>query len=101
MNQVPGQGLKKLIDSLSGSLSGARRTGRQEIVRQTRVRLFWLLFLFDVLLIAAVLLSFQEPELIEEVIQLEETREVYETRIIKQTVTHIQVITEVVPYGSR
>ena len=97
MNErTPVRVLRKLVDSLGG----ANRAERRVLVHKSRVRLFWLLFLFDALLITAVLLSFQGTELVNEVVTLEETREVYATRIIKQTVIHINVITEVVPYGS-
>ena len=89
----------RVLRKLGDFLGRANRTERRALVHKSRVRLFWLLFLFDALLIMAVLLSFQGPELIDEVITLEETREVYATRIIKQTVTHIKVITEVRPYG--
>ena len=59
-----------------------------------------LLFLFDALLIVAVLLSLQEGELVEQEIQLLETRTVYELVITRQIMTRTEVITEIVPYGS-
>ena len=64
------------------------------------MRLVALLILFDALLIAAVLLSFQRAELAEEEVTLLQTREVYDVNILEQVVTHTNVITEIVPYGS-
>ena len=68
--------------------------------RRGRLRLLGLLLLFDFLLVAAVFLSFQSAELVEEVITLEQTREVYATVVIETIVTNTTVITQVVPYGS-
>ncbi len=77
-----------------------KETERQSGVRKSKLRLLGLLFLFDALLISAVLLSFQEADLVEQVITLEKTREVYATVIIEQIITDTIVITQVVPYGS-
>jgi hypothetical protein len=68
--------------------------------RKSKFRLLGLLVLFDALLIAAVFLSFQSAELVEQVIELEQTREVYATVVIEQIITYTTVITQVVPYGS-
>ena len=59
-----------------------------------------LLFLFDVLLIAAVILSFQETELVEEEVTLRQTRQVYDVQIHELVVTDTVIITQIVPYGS-
>ena len=65
-----------------------------------KMRLVALLILFDALLIAAVLLSFQRAELVEEEVTLLQTREVYDVNVLEQVVTHTTVITEIIPYGS-
>jgi hypothetical protein len=72
----------------------------QNVVRRGRKRLLALLFLFDALLIAATLLSFQSAELVEQEQTIEETRAVYEVLYHDQVVTVTSVITQVVPYGS-
>jgi hypothetical protein len=64
------------------------------------LRLVALLILFDALLIAAVLLSFQRAELAEEEVTLLQTREVYDVNFLEQVVTHTTVVTEIIPYGS-
>lgn len=79
---------------------GTDLTERQASIRKSRLRLLGLLFLFDVLLIAAVLLSFQQSELIEQVTQLEKTREVVVTVIVEQANITTKIITEVLPYGA-
>jgi len=58
-----------------------------------------LFFLFDVLLIVAVLLSFQGAELIQEEVTLKQTREVYDIQVREQVITHTIVVTKVMPYG--
>jgi hypothetical protein len=65
-----------------------------------RGRLIALLCLFDALLIAAVLLSFQATDLVEEERTLVETRTVYEVLYRDQTVTQTETITHLLPYGS-
>ncbi len=65
-----------------------------------RRRLIALLVLFDALLIAAVLLSFQAADLVEEERTLLETRTFYEIVYRDQLVTQTQVITHILPYGS-
>lgn len=87
-------------DSGLGKWIGGIGKGKAAEVRQGRARLLGLLLLFDALLIIALMLSYQETELVERVIELEKTRQVYETVIVQQTITQTQVITEVVPYGS-
>jgi hypothetical protein len=69
-------------------------------IGRSRWRLLGLLVLFDVLLIAAILLSLRESELKVEEIELLQTREVYDVQIREQVITNTTVITEVVPYGS-
>jgi len=93
--------LQRLLERipLFGVFSASRRPRESEAVRQSRWRLLVLLILFDVLLIVAVLLSFQGTELIEEEITLEETREVYDVEIRTLIITNTQVITKIVPYG--
>jgi hypothetical protein len=65
-----------------------------------RRRLIALLVLFDALLIAAVLLSFQAADLVEEERTLLETRTFYEIIYRDQLVTQTEVITRILPYGS-
>lgn len=72
----------------------------QGAVRRGRKRLLALLFLFDALLIAATVLSFQSAELVEQEQTIQETRAVYEVLYREQVVTTTTVITQVVPYGS-
>jgi hypothetical protein len=67
--------------------------------RWGRVRLLGLFFLFDVLLIVAVLLSFQGAELIQEEVTLKQTREVYDIQVHEQVITHTSVVTQIMPYG--
>jgi hypothetical protein len=94
---VSGQSVGR--DLLKSFLS-RERLASQTRARSGRLRLLGLLVLFDILLIAAVVLSFQRAELVEEVIELEQTREVYATVIIEQVITNTTVITQVIPYGS-
>lgn len=77
------------------------RLTEKEVIRQGRRRLLMLLFLFDALLIVAVLLSFQETELVEQEITLVQTREVYDIEIRQQVITHTTVITQIIPYGAQ
>jgi hypothetical protein len=76
-------------------------TLKEETARKGKRRLLVLLLLFDVLLIAVVLLSIQETELIEHEVTLLETREVIDLDIREQVITHTTVITEIIPYGSQ
>ena len=94
MNEQP------LGRDLLKSLLGGEWLQSQTRARKSRLRLLGLLFLFDALLIVAVVLSFQSAELVEEVIELEQTRQVYATVVIEKIITTTTVITKVVPYGS-
>jgi hypothetical protein len=67
--------------------------------RGSRLRLLGLFVLFDILLIVAVLLSFQGSELVQEEVTLTQTRQVYDIRVAEQVITHTKVITQVMPYG--
>jgi hypothetical protein len=67
--------------------------------RWGKLRLLGLFFLFDALLIIAVLLSFQGTELIQEEVTRIQTREVFETRIHELVITDTTVITQVMPNG--
>ena len=67
---------------------------------RARRRLIALLCLFDALLIAAVLVSFQATDLVEEERTLVETRTVYEILYQDLTITRTEVITQMLPYGS-
>ena len=67
--------------------------------RWSKLRLLGLFFLFDALLIVAVLLSFQGTELVQEEVTLIQTREVFEVQIHEQVITDTTVITHVMPYG--
>ena len=58
-----------------------------------------LFVVFDVLLIVAVLLSFQQTELVHQEVILLQTREVYDIQVNEQVITHTTVITQVMPYG--
>ncbi len=73
---------------------------RRSAHRQSRLRLLTLLVLFDVMLIAAVLLSFQAKEYVDQVELLKQTREVIVTVMVEQQIIHTHVVTEIVPYGS-
>jgi hypothetical protein len=77
------------------------RNGGQENqgARWSKLRLLGLFFLFDALLIVAVLLSFQGTELVQEEVTLIQTREVFETRIREYVITDTTTITQVMPYG--
>jgi hypothetical protein len=83
-----------------GPLGMTGYTRAQGAVRQGRKRLLAMLFLFDALLIAATLLSFQSAELVEQEQTIQETRAVYEVLYHEQVVNVTTVITQVVPYGS-
>jgi hypothetical protein len=72
----------------------------ERLIQRGRLRLLALFTLFDLLLIVAVVLSFQATELIEEETTLQQTREVYEVEIRQQIMTDTTVITQVIPYGS-
>lgn len=72
----------------------------RETRRRGRFRLIGLLFLFDVLLIAAVLLSFRGTELVETERLLMQTKEVVDVLYRQETVTSTVVITRVIPYGA-
>lgn len=72
----------------------------RNVVRQGRLRLVALLFLFDLLLIVATVLSFQKTELIEEEITLQQTKQVYDYVYRQETITQTAVVTEIIPYGS-
>lgn len=74
--------------------------GESGSFRRSRWRLLGLFFLFDVLLIASLVLSFQGTEFREEEVTLRRTREVYDVQIREQVITHTTVITQTVPYGS-
>jgi|GEM_PF-6951477 len=88
------------VREIGAFLNGPTLDERQKARRQSKLRLFILLVLFDILFLAAVLLSFQEKEYIEHIEHLERTREVIVTVIIEQTVTSTRVVTEIVPYGA-
>ena len=75
-------------------------TGAGAPASRGRRRLIALMCLFDALLIAAVLLSFQSTDLVEEERMLVETRTVYEVLYRDQTITETQIITHLLPYGS-
>lgn len=81
---------------LNGALNG---TQENQGARWSRLRLLGLFFLFDALLIVAVLLSFQGTELVQEEVTLIQTREVFETRILEYVITDTTTITQVMPYG--
>jgi len=95
--QPPIQGFVRRVEqaSIPAWLIGERLTQRG------RLRLLALFVLFDVLLVVAVVLSFQATELIEEETTLQQTREVYDVEIRQQIITDTTVITQVIPYGSR
>jgi hypothetical protein len=73
--------------------------GRGRVARWGKLRLLGLFFLFDALLIVAVLLSFQGTELVQEEVTLIQAREVYETHIRELVITDTTVITQVMPNG--
>jgi hypothetical protein len=88
------------VDGRSPFRHTSNRSLEREAAHRSKWRLLGLLVLFDVLLIVAVLLSFQSTELVEEEVILRQTREVYDVQIREQVVTHTTVITQVIPYGS-
>jgi len=67
--------------------------------RWSKLRLLGLFFLFDALLVVAVLLSFQGTELVQEEVTLIQTREVYEVQIREYVITDTTIVTRVMPYG--
>jgi hypothetical protein len=67
--------------------------------RWGKLRLLGLFFLFDALLIVAVLLSFQGTELVQEEVTLIQTREVFEIQIREYVITDTTLITRVMPHG--
>ena len=67
--------------------------------RWSKLRLLGLFFLFDALLIVAVLLSFQGTELVQEEVTLIQTREVYDVQIREYVITDTTVITQIMPHG--
>lgn len=75
-------------------------SAERQAISQSRKRLIALLFLFDAVLIAATLLSFQQAELIEEEITLLQTKEVTDILNQDQVFTTTTAITEIIPYGS-
>ena len=75
------------------------RAQEHQGARWNKLRLLGLFFLFDALLIVAVLLSFQGMELIQEEVTLIQTREVFESRIRELVITDTTTITQVMPYG--
>jgi hypothetical protein len=75
------------------------RIDEGQFARWGRVRLLGLFFLFDALLIVAVLLSFQGAELIHKEVTLVQTREVVDIQVREQVITHTIVVTQVMPYG--
>jgi hypothetical protein len=75
------------------------RVQENQGARWSKLRLLGLFFLFDALLIVAVLLSFQGTELVQEEVTLIQTREVFETRILEYVITDTTTITQVMPYG--
>ena len=72
----------------------------ERAIQRGRLRLLALLVLFDLLLVVAVVLSFQATELIEEEITLQQTRQVYDVEIRRQVITDTTVVTKIIPYGS-
>ena len=75
-------------------------SGGGSAVDRGRGRLAVLLLLFDALLIAAVLLSFQATDLVEQEHTLLATRTYYEVLYQTQVITQTEVITHLLPYGS-
>lgn len=92
--------MNRLLRTFAVAESNSKELEYQKARRQSKLRLLTLLVLFDLLLLAAVLLSFQQKEYIDRVQVLEKTREVIVTVIIQQTVTSTRVVTEILPYGS-
>ena len=66
-----------------------------------RMRFVILILVFNVLLISTLLLALQQGELVREVITLQATRMVYEEQIRTEIITHTQIITRIIPYGSQ
>ena len=75
------------------------RAPEGKAARWGKLRLLGLFFLFDALLIVAVLLSFQGNELVEKEVTLIQTKEVFETQIREYVITDTTVVTQVMPHG--
>jgi len=75
------------------------RAPEGKAARWGKLRLLGLFFLFDALLLVAVLLSFQGTELVQEEVTLIQTREVIETHVRELVITDTIVITQVMPNG--
>jgi hypothetical protein len=86
-----------MSDGSHSQENSTRLRGRGD---RSQWRLLGLLILFDLLLIAAMLLSFQETELIQEETTLRQTREVFDVQVRQQVITHTTLVTQIVPYGS-
>lgn len=83
------------------SILTSKMLDEQQVARRkSKFRLLSLLILFDILLIVAVLLSFQAKEYVDQIEQLEKTREVIVTVMVEQQIISTRVVTEIVPYGS-
>ena len=72
----------------------------KDVIREGRIRLLALLFLFDMLLIVATLLSFQKDELITQRIYVQETQEAVERVVEEISVTETIRTTVIIPYGA-
>lgn len=72
----------------------------KDVIRQGRVRLLALLFLFDTLLIVATLLSFRGDELVYERTVLEQTKEIITTQVYEEEVISTVTVIKVIPYGA-
>jgi hypothetical protein len=72
----------------------------KDVIREGRMRLLALLFLFDTLLIVATLLSFQKDELITQRIYVLETQEAVESVVEQINITETIRTIEIIPYGA-
>jgi hypothetical protein len=86
-----------MADQRTSSQAMPRTRGRNS---RAKLRLLGLLFLFDILLVAAMLLSFQSVELIEQEQVLYRMQERFDVQIDELVITHTTQVTRVIPYGS-
>ena len=91
--------LKKLFER--AELPGiADISQEKDVIRQGRIRLLALLFLFDTLLIVATPLSFQKTELIIQRVHVLETQEAVKQFVEKVNITETIHTVEIIPYGA-
>jgi hypothetical protein len=66
-----------------------------------QARFVILILAFNILLLSTLILALRQGELRREFVTLEATRTVYEELIRTETITHTQIITRIIPYGTQ